>query len=62
LQPHARLLLCSDGLWNLVSEETISDMVHKHSDPQEVCNQLVKLANERGGADNITVVLVQAPG
>ena len=62
LQPRARLLLCSDGLWNLVSEDTISEMVHQYPDPQEVCNQLVKLANERGGADNITVVLVQAPG
>ena len=62
LQPRARLLLCSDGLWNLVSEETINEMVHKYPDPQEACNQLVKLANERGGADNITVVLVQAPG
>ncbi len=62
LQPRARLLLCSDGLWNLVSEETISEMVHQYADPQEACNQLVKLANERGGADNITVVLVQAPG
>ena len=61
LQPRARLLLCSDGLWNLVSEETINDMVHQYPDPQEVCNRLVKLANERGGADNITVVLVQAP-
>lgn len=61
LQPHARLLLCSDGLWNLVLEDTIHDVVLRNS-PQQACNELVRLANERGGPDNITVVLIQAPG
>ncbi|NDJ76565.1 MAG: Stp1/IreP family PP2C-type Ser/Thr phosphatase [Chloroflexi bacterium] len=62
LSPRARLLLCSDGLWNLVSEDTISEMINRYNDPQETCNQLVKLANERGGSDNITVVLIHVPG
>lgn len=62
LPPRSRLLLCSDGLWNLVSEDTILEVVYKHSNPQEVCNQLVEMANERGGPDNITVILVQMPG
>lgn len=61
LQPHARLLLCSDGLWNLVMEDTIHEIVLRSS-PQQACNELVTLANERGGPDNVTVVLVQAPG
>lgn len=61
LQPHARLLLCSDGLWNLVMEDTIHEIVLQNT-PQQACNELVKLANERGGPDNVTVVLVQAPG
>ncbi|MBN1563196.1 MAG: Stp1/IreP family PP2C-type Ser/Thr phosphatase [Anaerolineae bacterium] len=62
LPPRSYLLLCSDGLWNMVSEETIMDIVMKYRDPQTACNELVKLANERGGPDNITVTLVQMPG
>jgi serine/threonine protein phosphatase PrpC len=61
LAPRARLLLCSDGLWNLVSEETIREIVSGNS-PQEACGKLVQMANERGGPDNITVILVQVPG
>lgn len=62
LPPRSRLMLCSDGLWNLVSEQTIHETVMRYSNPQEVCNKLVEMANERGGPDNITVILVQAPG
>ncbi len=62
LLPRSRLLLCSDGLWNMVSEETIAEVIEKHSDPQRACAELVKLANERGGPDNITAILVQMPG
>lgn len=62
LQPRACVLLCSDGLWNLVPEETIQEVVRQSAHPQDACNVLVKMANERGGPDNITVVLVQAPG
>jgi len=62
LPPRARLVLCSDGLWNLVSEQTIHETVLRHSNPQEACNKLVEMANERGGPDNITVILVQVPG
>lgn len=62
LPPHSRLLLCSDGLWNLVPEETIREISASHSSPQEVCDRLVNLANERGGPDNISVIVVQIPG
>lgn len=62
LPPRSRLLLCSDGLWNMVPEDELQDVVSRVKDPQEICNQLVKLANERGGQDNITVALIQMPG
>lgn len=62
LPPGSRLMLCSDGLWNLVPEDSILDIVTKHNDPQDACNQLIKMANDRGGSDNITVVIVQMPG
>ncbi len=62
LPPHSRLMLCSDGLWNMVPEDQIQEIVSHQRDPQEACNQLVKLANDRGGLDNITVTVIQMPG
>ncbi|MGQ9848952.1 MAG: PP2C family protein-serine/threonine phosphatase [Aggregatilineaceae bacterium] len=62
LPPRGRLLLCSDGLWNMVAEQTIEDIARRHSDPQLACQELVDLANDRGGPDNISVILVQMPG
>jgi len=62
LPPRSRLMLCSDGLWNMVSEDTILSVISQHSDPQDVCDELVRLANDRGGPDNISVIFVQVPG
>ena len=62
LPPHSRLLLCSDGLWNMVSEDTIRQIVTETTYPQDACDKLVKLANDRGGPDNVTVIVVQVPG
>ena len=61
LPPNAKLMLCSDGLWNLVTEEEIADIVSKHSNPQEACDKLVALANAHGGTDNITVIILRIP-
>jgi len=61
LPPNSKLMLCSDGLWNLVSDEEIMNIVSKHSNPQEACDKLVALANAHGGSDNITVILLKIP-
>jgi len=61
LPPNSKLMVCSDGLWNLVSDEEIMDIVSKHSNPQEACDKLVALANAHGGSDNITVILLRIP-
>jgi PPM family protein phosphatase len=53
------LLLCSDGLWGLVSDEAISDIVTSASSPSLACQELVQAANDAGGPDNITALLVQ---
>jgi protein phosphatase len=53
-----RFLLCSDGLSNLVENEEIRDALLGDS-LDEVPRALIQLANERGGDDNITVVVVQ---
>jgi protein phosphatase len=55
------LLLCSDGLWGVIEEEQIKDIVLTSNDPQEACEQLVQAANAAGGPDNITVILVYFP-
>jgi serine/threonine protein phosphatase PrpC len=57
----ARLLLCSDGLWNWVADEEIRNVVNASLSPQLATETLVKLANERGGPDNISVIIVKMP-
>jgi PPM family protein phosphatase len=54
-----RFLLCSDGLFNEVDENRIAGALRRLSDPDEAAAELVRLANEHGGRDNITVVLVE---
>jgi PPM family protein phosphatase len=54
------LLLCSDGLTGMVSEEDILRIVTEHESLDEACRTLVDRANEQGGNDNITAVLVRA--
>jgi serine/threonine protein phosphatase PrpC len=53
-----RVLLCSDGLSNEVGMDEISGILGDVSDPGEAAGQLVDAANKHGGADNITVVIV----
>lgn len=53
-----RLLLCSDGLSNLVSEEELAAYAGAALPLEEICVRLVDLANMRGGFDNITVLLI----
>ena len=52
------LLLCSDGLWGLVEETDIIDILKSSSTPQESCEQLIEKANNNGGLDNITAIVV----
>ena len=54
-----RVLICSDGLSNLVNETEIQNIVNKNSSPADAIDQLIELANERGGNDNITVVIME---
>jgi PPM family protein phosphatase len=52
------LVLCTDGLWSQVQEQEIGQLVTEH-DPEDACSQLVNLAKERGGPDNITVQILR---
>ncbi len=62
IPPEGVLLLCSDGLWEMVSEEEIARVVTTSSSLQEACEALVEKANQAGGKDNISVILAATPG
>ncbi len=55
------LILCTDGLWGVVSESELQSAVKGHV-PAESCAALVKLALQRGGPDNITVQMLRVLG
>lgn len=61
LPPGSYLLLCSDGLWGEVPEIIMQDVVITAPNPHAACVKLVQMANERGGHDNISVVIVKIP-
>jgi len=52
-------LLCSDGLTNELSEAQIAAVLSETEDPQEAAERLVNLANEAGGSDNITAMVLR---
>jgi protein phosphatase len=54
-------LLCSDGLNSMLGDDQIRDaMTANRDDPEAACRALVDLANEHGGEDNVTVIVVHA--
>lgn len=57
----ARIVICTDGLWDLVDDDTICQVARSARTPQAACDQLVQLANERGGTDNISVIVLKLP-
>lgn len=58
LTPGQKILLCSDGLWGMVSDEEMRQILSGAGSPEEACDNLVRRANEAGGKDNITAVVV----
>ena len=61
LKDRDTILLCSDGLTNHVQDGEIANIISNHS-PTDASKKLVNLANERGGYDNITVLVAQLDG
>jgi PPM family protein phosphatase len=57
LEEGDRVLLCSDGLTEMVHEEEITQALHTEGEPEQACRRLVTRANEAGGRDNITAVV-----
>ena len=57
LEPDDIVLLCSDGLTEMVSDDRIAAVLREEYEPKKICERLVAQANEGGGQDNITVVV-----
>lgn len=57
-----RLLICSDGLSSMVSDQEIASIMRSHSNPQHCADELVSAALENGGADNVTVIVADVAG
>lgn len=53
------IILCTDGLTNLVSEERIKNVLNEHQNIQDACDTLINIANELGGYDNTTVIIIK---
>jgi protein phosphatase len=62
VQPGDYLLLCSDGLTRMVPEPMLAEAILQLRHPQRICDSLIDMANANGGADNITVVVVEVLG
>lgn len=55
------LLVCSDGLWGVVPNEKLGKIIVNANTPHQACQKMVDSANEAGGPDNITAILVRLP-
>ena len=59
VKPGDQLLLCTDGLWGMLEDAEIVNLIDAAASPRAACDGLVAAANAAGGNDNITVVLLQ---
>jgi serine/threonine protein phosphatase PrpC len=58
LRPGDTLLLCSDGLWEMVRDSDLRKALSEQTNPQKICDTLIDMANANGGEDNITAIVV----
>jgi serine/threonine protein phosphatase PrpC len=59
VNPGDKFLLCSDGLTSMVAENVIKDILAAAESPQIIADKLTRQANENGGNDNITVIVIE---
>ncbi len=62
MQPGDRLLLCTDGVNRHLTDEDIGQILQASKSPRKICQEIVDLANTRGGQDNVTVVVAKLDG
>ena len=59
LTPDSRLLLCSDGLSNALTDETLQRVLREEPEPEQAARKLLDLALEAGATDNVTILIAQ---
>ena len=59
LEPGERLLLCSDGVFTVLSDDQIGAVLRRESDLDSLCHALIQGANDGGGPDNVTAVVLE---
>jgi serine/threonine protein phosphatase PrpC len=59
LEPGDRLLLCCDGVWEMLRPDGIEEVMLMEPDPQRACDEIIRRSNWAGGEDNISTVIVQ---
>jgi protein phosphatase len=62
VRPGDYVLLCSDGLTKMVGDAVLAQAIVNLRDPQRICDYLIAMANRNGGADNVTVIVVEVAG
>ncbi len=58
LQKKDRIMLCTDGLTDMLDDKQIAQLLAEEQDPQTACQKLIKKANNAGGHDNTTIIIV----
>lgn len=61
LRPGDKIILCTDGLTDVLTDDELQAILQEQADPQTLAERLVHEANSRGGPDNITAVVVEMP-
>lgn len=59
VSPGDRMLLCSDGLWGVVEHDRLAELLMADSDLDSICERMIESANDAGGPDNITAVVIK---
>ncbi len=59
LQPGDRLLLCSDGVFAVLTDDELAEVLRRESDLDSLCHALIQGANDGGGLDNVTAVVLE---
>ncbi len=59
LMPGDKILLCTDGLTNMLNDKEIHKIIDEYTDIEQAARQLIKAANEQGGRDNIAIILAE---
>jgi protein phosphatase len=59
LNPGNRVLICTDGLWDLISDREIYNLLTQNKSKDQICKDFIRKANRKGGLDNITLVVIE---